>query len=62
MKGVLSQELEKHLNNESYPNGFDIVVDATGIPAVIETAFNYLGKAAKYLQFGVTAQDARGDV
>ncbi|MGG3450633.1 zinc-dependent alcohol dehydrogenase family protein [Domibacillus aminovorans] len=58
-KGVLSQEIEKHLNKETYPNGFDVVVDATGIPAVIETAFGYLGKAAKYLQFGVTPQDAK---
>ena len=58
-KGVLSSEIEQYLNDKTYPNGFDVVIDATGIPAVIETAFNYLGKTAKYLQFGVTAQDAR---
>ncbi|MDQ0059485.1 zinc-dependent alcohol dehydrogenase family protein [Paenibacillus harenae] len=38
---------------------FDVVVDATGIPAVIEDAFSYLGKTATYLQFGVTPKDAR---
>lgn len=37
---------------------FDVVVDATGIPAVIERAFAYLGKTAKYLQFGVTPKTA----
>lgn len=38
---------------------YDVVVDATGIPAVIEEAFAYLGKTAKYLQFGVTPKDAQ---
>lgn len=37
---------------------FDVVVDATGIPSVIEKAFAYLGKTATYLQFGVTPKDA----
>ncbi|CAM3825327.1 zinc-dependent alcohol dehydrogenase family protein [Cohnella lubricantis] len=38
---------------------FDVVVDATGIPAVIEKAMTHLGKTAKYLQFGVTPKDAQ---
>ncbi|RAS82870.1 zinc-dependent alcohol dehydrogenase family protein [Priestia endophytica] len=58
-KGVLSQELEKYINSTTYPYGFDVVVDATGIPSVIETAMNYLGKTAKYLQFGVTPQNVQ---
>lgn len=37
---------------------FDTVVDATGIPAVIEGAFAYMGKTGKYLQFGVTPKEA----
>ncbi len=37
---------------------FDVVVDATGIPSVIEQAMGYLGKTAKYLQFGVTPKNA----
>jgi 2-desacetyl-2-hydroxyethyl bacteriochlorophyllide A dehydrogenase len=43
---------------EDFPRGFDIVVDATGIPKVIEQALKYLGPAGKYLQFGVTARTA----
>jgi threonine dehydrogenase-like Zn-dependent dehydrogenase len=42
------------LNGET----FDVVVDATGIPSVIERAMTYLGKTAKYLQFGVTPKSA----
>lgn len=57
-KGVLSEDLDRELGAEQYPNGFDIVVDATGIPKVIETAFKFMGKTAKYLQFGVTPKDA----
>lgn len=38
---------------------FDVVVDATGIPAVIEEAVTFVGKAGKYLQFGVTPKHAQ---
>ncbi|WP_276353849.1 zinc-dependent alcohol dehydrogenase family protein [Cohnella caldifontis] len=51
---VLSGDLKK----TDFPNGFDVVVDVTGIPKVIENAFEYMGATAKYLQFGVTATDA----
>ncbi|CAM4089442.1 zinc-dependent alcohol dehydrogenase family protein [Paenibacillus alkaliterrae] len=53
-KGILSQDLSL----EQYPRGFDIVVDATGIPSVIQNAFNYMGKKAKFLMFGVTPKDS----
>jgi 2-desacetyl-2-hydroxyethyl bacteriochlorophyllide A dehydrogenase len=43
---------------ELAPYGFSIVIDATGIPAVIEQAFNYLAPRGQYLQFGVTPNDA----
>ncbi|MBS4206869.1 zinc-dependent alcohol dehydrogenase family protein [Bacillus sp. FJAT-50079] len=56
-RGVLSQDLASL--KEEYPNGFDVVVDATGIPAVIEQALEFMGPTAKYLQFGVTAEDAQ---
>jgi 2-desacetyl-2-hydroxyethyl bacteriochlorophyllide A dehydrogenase len=36
------------------PNGFNIVVDATGVPAVIEQAFHFLRPRGQFLQFGVT--------
>ena len=35
------------------PRGFHIVVDATGVPAVIERALDYLRPRGQYLQFGV---------
>ena len=43
---------------ELAPRGFAAVIDATGIPAVIERAFGYLRPRGQYLQFGVTARDA----
>jgi 2-desacetyl-2-hydroxyethyl bacteriochlorophyllide A dehydrogenase len=41
------------------PSGFDVVIDATGVPAVIEGAFDYLKPRGQFLQFGVTPTDAR---
>ncbi len=58
-KGVLSKNSEIALGRENYPNGFDVVIDATGIPQVIEKAFDYMGKTATYLQFGVTPTDTK---
>lgn len=52
----LSQELDEAVLLSEYPRGFDIVVDATGIPAVIEQALKFLGPAGKYLQFGVSSR------
>lgn len=43
---------------EIAPYGFDLVVDATGVPAVIEQAFTYVRPRGQYLQFGVTPMDA----
>lgn len=40
-----------------HPRGFDIVIDATGIPRVIEEAITFTGPVGKYLQFGVTPTD-----
>ncbi|HEX2623120.1 MAG TPA: zinc-dependent alcohol dehydrogenase family protein [Phototrophicaceae bacterium] len=41
------------------PYGFDIVIDATGVPAVIENAFQHLKVRGQFLQFGVTPNNAR---
>ena len=43
---------------EIAPYGFDIVIDATGVPAVIERAFDFLKPRGQYLQFGVTPMGA----
>jgi 2-desacetyl-2-hydroxyethyl bacteriochlorophyllide A dehydrogenase len=50
---IFSHELER-ISRER----FDTVVDATGIPAVIQRAFGFMGPTAKYLQFGVTPESA----
>lgn len=57
-KGVLSRDTDQELGIVHYPDKFDAVIDATGIPAVIQKAFDYLGPCATYLQFGVTPQNA----
>lgn len=41
------------------PYGFGIVIDATGVPTVIEQAFEYLKPRGQYLQFGVAPNTAR---
>nr|WP_168123249.1 zinc-dependent alcohol dehydrogenase family protein [Paenibacillus sp. HB172176] len=57
-RGVRSTEADLSEERARNPHGFDIVVDSTGIPSVIETAFTFMGRGAKYLQFGVTPKDA----
>lgn len=56
-KVVVGKEAERELGPRNYPHGFDAVVDATGIPAVIQEALKYLGPTGKYLQFGVAPKD-----
>lgn len=58
-KGVLSSDLPQMMKQPEYKHGFDVVVDATGIPAVIEQSLQCMGRTAKYLQFGVTSTDAK---
>ncbi len=40
------------------PHGFAVVIDATGVPAVVEQALRFLKPRGQYLQFGVTPQGA----
>ncbi|MCG8352153.1 MAG: zinc-dependent alcohol dehydrogenase family protein [Chloroflexales bacterium] len=50
---------EQHATlQELAPHGFAIVVDATGVPAVIAQALSYLRPRGQYLQFGVAPRDA----
>lgn len=44
---------------EIAPRGFGVVIDATGVPAVIEGAFRYLRPRGTFLQFGVAPNHAR---
>lgn len=41
------------------PKGFDVVVDATGAPAVIEQCFNFPKMGGKVVFYGVAPSDAR---
>jgi len=41
------------------PYGYDFVIDATGIPAVVEAAFAYLGPRGTMFFFGVCPNDAQ---
>lgn len=43
---------------ELAPHGFGVVIDATGVPQVIEQAFNYLKPRGQFLQFGVAPNGA----
>lgn len=52
----LNTELETKLTHRKKHMGFDVVVDATGIPEVIESQYQYLGPKGTHLQFGVAPQ------
>ncbi len=41
------------------PLGFDCVIDATGVPSVIEAAFVVVKRGGKFMVFGVAPQEAR---
>jgi len=38
--------------------GYEVVIDATGVVGAVEDALRHVGRGGKFLQFGVTAQDA----
>jgi D-arabinitol dehydrogenase (NADP+) len=44
---------------EISPRGFDVVIDCTGVPAVVEHMFTHVRKNGKLLFFGVNPPDAR---
>lgn len=54
-------DYSKHTNylKEKYPHGFDIVIDATGAPAVIEQLFNFPRPTGKVVFYGVAPSDAK---
>ncbi len=58
MAGPSADEALKRLT----PHGFAVVIDATGVPAVIKNSFNYLRPRGQFLQFGVTPMDATIDI
>ncbi len=55
----LSKDITTVLANKTGRRGFDAVIDVTGIPSIIQSAFDYLGPKGSYLQFGVAPSDAK---
>src|SRR5437762_7479313 len=49
--------IERALKDESL--GFNCVIDATGVPAVIENAFMAVKRGGKFMVFGVASNEAR---
>ncbi|MEZ4659111.1 MAG: zinc-binding dehydrogenase [Caldilineaceae bacterium] len=41
------------------PHGFGVVADATGVPAVIQSGFQYLKPRGQFLMFGVAPMQAQ---
>ena len=56
--GVLAKDLETELGHRKGRRGFDVVIDVTGIPSVIQTQFAYLAPKGTHMQFGVAPVDA----
>jgi len=54
---ILADEEQHRILNKFAPLGFDIVIDATGIPKVVENTFSYAKNTGKILFFGVCPQD-----
>lgn len=50
-------DIERALADESL--GFNCVIDATGVPAVIENAFMAVKRGGKFMVFGVASNEAR---
>ncbi len=56
---ILADEKQAKRLKAIEPGGFDLVVDATGIPQVLEDAFGYLRPRGTLWVFGVTPRDSR---
>jgi 2-desacetyl-2-hydroxyethyl bacteriochlorophyllide A dehydrogenase len=57
--GVLADAAADDALREISPHGFDVVVDCTGVPAVVEHMFTHVRNEGKLLFFGVNPTDAR---
>lgn len=56
---VLADDKQARQLKAIEPSGFNMVVDATGIPQVLEAAFDYLRPRGTLWVFGVTPRDTR---
>jgi 2-desacetyl-2-hydroxyethyl bacteriochlorophyllide A dehydrogenase len=58
-KTVVADERQAAKLKAIVPDGYDIVADATGIPAVLEGTFQYAARRGKIWVFGVTPQGSQ---
>ncbi len=56
---AISAAAQQTLLNEIARYGFDAVIDATGIPSVVEGCLEYVKRGGKLLLFGVCPEDAK---
>ena len=47
---------------EDRPRGYDVVVDATGVPSAIQAGLDAVAKGGRFLQVGVAPPDARVEI
>lgn len=58
----LADQAQSRLAHRKGHLGFDVVIDVTGIPAVIQSEFQYMAPCATHLQFGVAPIEAKLEV
>ena len=56
---VLTDDRQEAMLREIARYGYDAVVDATGVPSVVERCLDYAKSGGKLLLFGVCPQDAK---
>lgn len=56
---LLADRRESRELKDIAPRGFDYIIDATGIPEIIQKSIRYLKKAGTYLVFGVCPKNSK---
>ena len=59
---VLAGEGQGERLRQLAPQGFDVVIDATGVPAVVQAGFDHLAPRGTYLFFGVCPPGAKVEI
>jgi NADPH2:quinone reductase len=57
--GATAVETDVRAAMRDHPDGFDCVVDATGVPPVIQQGFDAARRGGKLMVFGVAPEEAR---
>jgi len=59
---VLADEDQDERLKQIAPLGFDVVIDATGVPSVVERTFEFVKPTGKIMFFGVCPKDAKIEI